>query len=404
MAFTQIIDHERGVPRSDTFLGDDTADITGPACNKNIHLSNSLMSENVLNSFLMGGFECSTHRNRSGKRLDMIAATRHDELAEADYARLMRLGIRTARDGVRWHLIEVEPGRYDFASLTKQVAAVRATGVQIIWDIFHYGFPEDVDVTTPDFVDRFASFAAATCEFLASELGPRLVICPVNEISFFSWAAGTAGVFYPFKKKKGRVIKANLIEAACASIALIRERIPTVRWIFTEPAIHVVPSAVGSNKRSAERYRRAQFEALDELYARDALDIIGLNYYIHNQWRHPSRRPLPLDHAEYRPPHEIFLEFYSRYGRPMIISETGIEDERRPEWFRFAWGEAHAARERGVPIDGLCLYPIVNHPGWEDNRHCHNGLWDYANSNGDREAYAPLESAIREVSETPTRS
>jgi beta-glucosidase/6-phospho-beta-glucosidase/beta-galactosidase len=352
----------------------------------------------------MGGFECSTHRNRAGYRLDMIAATRHDELAEADYERLLELGIRTARDGVRWHLIEIEPGRYDFSSLVQQVTAVKATGLQIIWDIFHYGFPDDVDVTSPEFVDRFASFAAATCEFLASELGSRLVICPVNEISFFSWAAGTAGVFYPCKKKKGSVIKANLIDAACASLELIRQTVPNLRWIFTEPAIHVVPSASGSNKQSAERYRLAQFEALDKLAACGALDMIGLNYYIHNQWRHPSRRPLPLHHEAYRPPREIFAEFYSRYVRPMIISETGIEDERRPEWFRFVWSEAHAARESGVPLNGVCLYPITNHPGWEDSRHCHNGLWDYADANGDRESYAPFESAIREVSETPKRS
>jgi beta-glucosidase/6-phospho-beta-glucosidase/beta-galactosidase len=351
----------------------------------------------------MGGFECSTHRNRAGDRLDMIAATGHDEFAEPDYERLMRLGLLTARDGVRWHLIEIEPGRYDFASLERQVAATKATGIQIIWDIFHYGFPEDVDVTRGDFVDRFARFAAATCEFLATELGPRLVICPVNEISFFSWAAGTAGIFHPFKKKKGGVIKANLIDAACASLDLIRERVPTVRWIFTEPAIHVVPTR--GNKQSAERYRRAQFEALDTLHARgDYLDMIGLNYYLHNQWRHPSRRPLPLGHREYRPPHQIFAEFYSRYGLPMIVSETGIEDERRAEWFRFVWGEAQAARALGVPLEGLCLYPIVNHPGWEDNRHCHNGLWDYADPSGTRESHAPLESAIREVSETPTRS
>ncbi len=76
-----------------------------------------IMNEPRLHSFFMGGFECSTHRNARGKRLDLIAVTRHDEFAEADYARLMRENIRTARDGARWHLIEQEPFRYDFSSL-----------------------------------------------------------------------------------------------------------------------------------------------------------------------------------------------------------------------------------------------------------------------------------------------
>ena len=78
----------------------------------------------------------------------------------------------------------------------------------------------------------------------------------------------------------------------------------------------------------------------------------------------------------------------------MIIAETGIEDERRPEWFTYIAGETKAARELKVPLNGLCLYPIVNHPGWEDSRHCHNGLWDYADDSGSRNIYEPLADAI----------
>ena len=44
----------------------------------------------------------------------------------------------------------------------------------------------------------------------------------------------------------------------------------------------------------------------------------------------------------------------------------------------------------GVQMEGICLYPIVNHPGWVDDRHCYNGLWDYADKDGNREIYEPL--------------
>jgi hypothetical protein len=43
-----------------------------------------------------------------------------------------------------------------------------------------------------------------------------------------------------------------------------------------------------------------------------------------------------------------------------------------------------------MPVLGVCLYPVVNHPGWDDDRHCYNGLWDYADANGEREIYDPL--------------
>ncbi len=55
----------------------------------------------LFRSFFLGGFECSSHRRADGRRLDLIAATRHDQLAGQDYRLLAEHGIRAARDGVR---------------------------------------------------------------------------------------------------------------------------------------------------------------------------------------------------------------------------------------------------------------------------------------------------------------
>jgi hypothetical protein len=60
----------------------------------------------MFQSFFMGGFECSTHRLLSGKRLDVTAATCHDKFAAAGYQRLQQQGIYTVREGICWHLIE----------------------------------------------------------------------------------------------------------------------------------------------------------------------------------------------------------------------------------------------------------------------------------------------------------
>jgi UDP-galactopyranose mutase len=90
----------------------------------------------------------------------------------------------------------------------------------------------------------------------------------------------------------------------------------------------------------------------------------------------------------------LLAEVRQRYGRPLFISETGIEDERRPEWLAYVVDEVLAAIARGVPVEGVCLYPIVNHPGWADDRHCHNGLWGYCNANGHRQIYKPLDEEL----------
>ncbi len=352
----------------------------------------------------MGGFECSTHRDSRGRRLDLIASTRHDEFAEADYSRLINLSIKTCRDGLRWHLIEPEPYHYDFSSLEKQIRAARSTGIEVVWDYFHYGYPDDIDIFSPEFIARFESFCRAATAFLKSELKEQLFVCPVNEISFFSWIAGQVGNFHPCVRHRGGKLKRQLIKAALAGINEIKRVDPTVRILITDPAIHVVPQTdKPSARRAAELYRRSQFEAFDMLSGRrepelggtpDAVDIIGLNYYFHNQWHHPSRRKIPLGHEVYRPLADILHEFYDRYNKPLVIAETGIEDDERPAWFRYVCEQTALAREASVDINGVCLYPIVNHPGWDDDRHCHNGLWDYPDDEGHREIYEPLASEI----------
>jgi GH35 family endo-1,4-beta-xylanase len=82
----------------------------------------------LFHSFWQAGFECSTHVLKSGKRLDLVSSTGHDALAERDFARLKDIGILTAREGLRWHLIESAPGRYDFSSALTILEAARRQG------------------------------------------------------------------------------------------------------------------------------------------------------------------------------------------------------------------------------------------------------------------------------------
>jgi len=99
---------------------------------------------------------------------------------------------------------------------------------------------------------------------------------------------------------------------------------------------------------------------------------------------------LPPSHPLHRPVREMLREVYERYRRPVFIAETGIEGDARPSWLRYIGQEARAASADGVELEGLCLYPIIDYPGWGDDRHCYSGLWGYANDEGQREMYEPL--------------
>src|SRR5262245_35042514 len=166
----------------------------------------------LFRSFWIAGFECSCQINSHGKRVDMTAALRHDELAAEDYAMLCALGIRTARDGVRWHLVD-RGGRYDFSSLAPMVKAARETGMQVIWDICHYGWPDDLDLFSADFLHRFGRFAGAVAHFLKEESAEVPMFAPVNEMNFFAWAA-TRALMYPYAFGRDGELNRHLVRAA----------------------------------------------------------------------------------------------------------------------------------------------------------------------------------------------
>ncbi len=357
-------------------------------------------NECALRSFFLGGFESSCHRLRNGKRLDLIAATGHDRFCEADYSRLREIGISSARDGIRWHLIETSPYRYDFSSFLPMLKAARKTRLQVIWDVFHYGWPDDLDLFGSEFIRRFQAFAREVGRVVESEIDEVPYFAPVNEISFFAWAAGECAVLNPFARGRGNELKLQLVRANLAAMDGIRSVAPDARFVQPDPAINVVtsPEMDQIQKDAAAAHERSQLNGWDMLSGRlhpelggDSryLDVIGVNYYIHNQWVYNGKFIEAAD-PRYRPLHDILAEIYNRYSRPLLISETGIEDERRVEWLSYICDEVIQAIENGIPIEGICIYPIVNYPGWEDERRCCTGVWDYSDPAGHREIYLPM--------------
>lgn len=357
-------------------------------------------------SFILGGFECSTHRNRSNTRLDMLAATGHDRCAQRDYETLATCGIRTVRDGLRWHLIEKTPGDYDFSSWLPQLTAARRTGTQVIWDLFHYGWPDWLDIFSVEFVDRFERFARAVARCYAAHTDDPMYLCPTNEISFLSWGGGEAGCMGPFAKGRGYELKRQLVRANITACEAIWSVLPGARMVQIDPVIHITADPKSSTpewRADAEFHRRLMFQAWDMIAGYDApelggapkyLDIVGVNFYVQNEWLHHGRT-IYRSHPLYRPFRDILREVWERYNAPIFVAETGIEDELRSLWLSDVCDEVAAALEDGVPVEGICLYPVVNHPGWEDGRNCCNGMLDCRAREERSDIWQPLADEVR---------
>lgn len=353
-------------------------------------------------SLFLAGFECSTHRRHDGRRLDMLEATLHAELAEPDYRAIARAGIHAARDGLRWHLIEADPNSRDWSSFLPMLQAAERTRTQVIWDLCHYGLPDDVDIWSPAFVERFAGFAGAVARMVREHSAMEPIYCPVNEISFWAWAGGEVGRFHPPHHGRGAELKRQLVRAYLAAVKAIRDVEPRARFITAEPIINVVAGLVDEEgHRAAEAYHRAQYEALDMLVGRrepelggreDCVDIIGVNFYPDNQWFHGGST-VPLGHHAYRPLRAMLAEAHARYDKPLMISETGSEGTARPTWIHYVASEVRAALAAGLPVEGICLYPVLDYPGWDNDRNCEVGLF----CGGRRRAcYEPLAEQLRD--------
>ena len=371
-------------------------------------------------SFFLGGFECATHRHRDGRRLDVLATTAHDVHAARDYDQLADFGVRTVREGFRWHLVEPRAGTYDFSSALPLVRAARETGTQVVWDLMHFSWPDDLDPLGPAFVRRFARYARACAAMLAEETDATPWYIPINEISFLAWGGGDAGWINPHLHGRGFEFKVQLCRAAIEAIEAIRDVQPHARIATAEPVIHLVPGDLGDPHAvaDAEGHRQAQFQAWDMLAGRlwpqlggdpKYLDCIGVNYYYNNQ--RVLGQGLITDRRDprHRPFRDMLAEVHARYGCPVFVAETGIEGEAhrfgapryempvpheedaRPEWLRYVCDEVRAAQAMGVPVEGICLYPVLNHLGWDDDRHCQNGLLDFLHdADGRRGVIAPF--------------
>lgn len=355
-------------------------------------------------SAFMGGFESAAYRRRDGVQLDIIAQSRHDEMAAGDYAMAAAHGLRTVRDALRWHRIETSAGRYDWSSALPMLRAAETAGVQVIWDLCHYGLPHDIDIWSGAFVDRFAGLAAAWARIVIGETGRPPILCPINEISFWAWNAGKRGGMYPGVQGSGGELKRQLVRASIAAIEAVRAVDGRTRFIQSEPLINVVARDPVRGRAMAVAEHEAQYEATDMLTGRREpelggspgyLDLVGLNYYHNNQFTRPYTT-IPFGSHLYRPLPDLLAEVHARYGRPLFLSETGVEEANGPGWLRYVAGELRQARRAGIPVLGLCLYPVMDYPGWENSRHCRCGLIEVSPDWGGRSVNAAMARQLRE--------
>jgi hypothetical protein len=310
---------------------------------------------------------------------------------------------------MRWPLVD-RNGRYDFSSVAPFVAASKRHHVEVIWDLFHYGYPSDVDLFSTEFPSRFAEYCQAAARYVCEHTDGPCYFTPINEPSFFAWAAGEVGKFAPHCRGRGPELKLALAKAAICGINAIKSVAPHARIVNVDPLCRVAcPEGRPDLVESVDAFnRRAVYESWDMICgrlcpelggSREHLDLVGINYYWTNQWE-MGRDECPLDHDDHRrvPLSKLIEEVSRRYGGELLITETSHVDDMRPTWLAYVAEESKKVLNRGVALRGVCLYPILGMPEWHSRKTWTlMGLWDLARREDmlHREVCSPMLEALK---------
>ncbi|MBC6991254.1 amine oxidase [Hymenobacter sp. BT491] len=356
-------------------------------------MANLTTHQSPFHSFWMAGFECTDQLNAFGNRVDFLTLTGHLQLLHEDYQRLNQFHIRTVREGIRWSQVEKQPYQYDWSTVQTLLDAGQALGVQQVWDLCHFGYPDDLTPLHPMFARRFGALCRAFVDFYRSQRPDDvLIVTPINEVSFMSWLGGDVRGTSPYCVGQGWEVKYGLMRAYIEGVAALRETDPSIRIMTTEPLIHIAarPGASRTTRQRMAEYTDHQFQSIDILAGRlcpelggklEYIDILGFNFYYDNQWMlDPYERIGWADqpaHPQWKPLRQLLLMAHQRYSSPIVLSETSHPGVDRPKWLNYVVQECAAAVQQGVPLQGVCLYPIIDRPDWDflDNWH-RSGLWD----------------------------
>ena len=339
---------------------------------------------------ILGGFE-STYLPRHD--VDVAETSGHVQRWREDLDLLAACGVRRLRYPVRWHRIEHRAGVFDWAATDEVLGNLHARGMRPIVDLLHHtSYPKWLRRGFADrrFGDAYRRYVAAFAR--RYPWVEEYTLC--NEPFTTLFLCGHEGIWPPHGRGVPGFVKlaANVLPAVAAASRDCRELLPEARHVYVdvcERADAASPSAqrvadLANDRRffvldlflgkplAADRPFVAQVQAAGGkgLLAMEPghVDVVGLDYYAHNQWHYldatgrgvrPSPQPVPLA--------ELMAEYWERYRRPVVLGETNIRGfaSDRASWLKYTLEQCERAAAAGVPVGGHCWFPFVDSCDWD---------------------------------------
>ena len=372
---------------------------------------------------LWGGAECTIVRVGDDYR-DQSAETGHT-IRREDVDRIAELGITTVRFPILWETVApLRPDALDFSWTDERLAMLRERGIKVVGGLLHHGSgPRYTSLIDPDFVAKFADYAARVAERY-----PWIEHwTPVNEPLTTARFSALYGHWYPHRRDDPSFLTALINECRGTQEAMraIRAANPGAKLLQTEDLGKTFSTAPLRYQAAHENSRRwLSFDllagrvdgrhpwrarlakngikdaALDALLSGEAKpDLLGINHYLTSERFLDHRIHLYPDHeiggngrdryidAEAVRIRRLHLdtgivprlkEAWARYGIPIVISEVhhGCSRDEQLRWFAEVWQAADAARHEGMDVRAVTLWSMFGNVDWRSLLTRNDGIYD----------------------------
>lgn len=323
----------------------------------------------------------------------MAETTQHVARWRSDLELLVGCGVRRVRYPVRWHRVEARRGRYDWEETDRIFGWMAEHDVRPIPDLLHHtSYPRWL---RRGFADRrFGPAYLRYAEAFATRYPwvQEYTLC--NEPLTTLLLCGEMGVWPPhLKGLRGFLTLAlNLLGPLTEASRMYRRLLPAARHLYVDTCEHAT-AATPAARPAADRANDRRFFVLDLFLGRSLdpdrpfvaealraggdrllglqaghVDVLGLDYYAHNQWRYldSSGRGAPLA-PDPLPLSELMVEYWRRYDLPCALGETNIRGfaPDRASWLKYTLEQCERAATLGVPVDGYCWFPFVDSCDWD---------------------------------------
>lgn len=344
---------------------------------------------------LATGIECSYPTVQGGRRRDELEGTHHYRCWREDFELCRDIGATYVRYGLPYYRMHLSPGRYDWDFADQVLPVMWELGLIPIVDLCHFGVPDWIGgFANPDWPPHFAEYAAA----FAERYPWVKFYTPVNEMLVCARFSGLYGLWNEQRSSERDMVAAHATQCRASILAMgeILRRRPDAVFIQSEIA-EVYLERWPQTRAEVQFRNRLRFLTFDFLYgtppyadvanflydnglSRADYDwfmqngqqaaphcVLGMDYYSANERTVQCDGSVSLEGAMLGWS-AIALDYYRRYHRPMMLTETNTIELGRGEstqWLLRTWHQAQHLRHHGVPMIGYTWYSLTDQIDWD---------------------------------------